>query len=498
MAIYHCSVKTISRGQGRSAVGAAAYRSGEKIENEYDGLVHDYTHKKGIDHTEIIAPDNAPEWAKDRAKLWNEVEKAETRKNSRTAREVEVALPKELTKEQQKSLVEGYARENFVDHGMVADIAIHDKGDGNTHAHILLTTREIDQNGFTAKNRDWDKKESLEQWRENWSKSVNRELERAGHEVRIDHRSHQDRGLEQQPTIHIGVTATAMERKGIETDRGNINRQITANNKAIEEAKQLEQGSDERKPEERQRGDVLEDEINARRSAGRYYDSQRDNDRWQRDESITIKELQQRTEKDLQKQNATVSEHQRQLEALAKAVEKAKEPEVSAYRDLYGDTLKILSQDKKSIEQQEQSIDTAQQNHAAQKPGMFDFSAKRDYEAQRRMLEQRRKEVAAQRAGFDKRHKAFQRHLAEPTEQQRQAKLITQIKGDGETAQKQLPGAQNAYKVARDKRQETLDTHSLACRIKDKSQCVEVNKTTKQQLEKIRKAEQAISRGIER
>lgn len=234
MAIYHCTVKPISRGQGRSAIGSAAYRAGEKLENERDGLTHDYTHKQGIEHTEIITPEHAPDWAKNRQQLWNEVEKAETRINSRTAREIEVAVPKELNREQQIELLREYTKENFVDKGMVADIALHDKKDGNPHAHIMLTTREIDQGGFTNKNRDWDKKEYLEQWREGWEKKANLALERAGHHERIDHRSYIDQGIEKIPTVHLGVDAAAMEKRGIQTEKGNINREIQLQNKELE------------------------------------------------------------------------------------------------------------------------------------------------------------------------------------------------------------------------------------------------------------------------
>ena len=230
MAIYHCSVKTISRGQGRSAVAAAAYRSGEELTNERDGIKHDYTRREGVVHTEILAPEQAPAWAKDRARLWNKVEEAETRKNSRTAREVVVALPKELDKGQQLELVLGYAKENFVEKGMVADIALHSKENDNGHAHILLTTREIDSTGFTDKNRDWDKKENLESWRKSWEQKANLALERAGHEQRIDHRSYKDQGVEKLPTIHLGPVAHAMEKRGERTNLGNINREIKAQN----------------------------------------------------------------------------------------------------------------------------------------------------------------------------------------------------------------------------------------------------------------------------
>ena len=147
MAIYHCSIKIISRGKGKSAVAAAAYRSGENLTNKYDGITHDYTRKGGIVHTEILLPDHAPAAYADRAVLWNAVEKIEKAKNAQLAREIEIALPKELTREQGISLVREYVKEQFVNAGMCADIAIHDKQDGNPHAHVMLTIRPIEQDG---------------------------------------------------------------------------------------------------------------------------------------------------------------------------------------------------------------------------------------------------------------------------------------------------------------------------------------------------------------
>ena len=133
VAIYHCSIKTISRGKSQSAVAAAAYRAGEKIYNEYDGRTSDYTRKKGIAHTEIMLPDNAPAEFADRAVLWNAVERVEKAKNSQLAREIEIALPVELSEMQNLSLVREYVKKNFVEHGMCADITIHDKNDGKTN-----------------------------------------------------------------------------------------------------------------------------------------------------------------------------------------------------------------------------------------------------------------------------------------------------------------------------------------------------------------------------
>ena len=193
MAIYHLRATMISRSQGRSATAAIAYRVAERIEDRRTGLVFDYAARGGVDHTEILAPDHAPDWVRDRSELWNRVEESETRKNSQVAREVRVALPDELTHAQRVALVRDYAQEQFVDRGMVADIALHAPGrvgdERNHHAHILLTTREVDTEGFTTKNRDWNKVEVLEGWREAWARDSNAALERAGIEDRVDHRT---------------------------------------------------------------------------------------------------------------------------------------------------------------------------------------------------------------------------------------------------------------------------------------------------------------------
>ncbi|MEP4530995.1 MAG: MobQ family relaxase [Paracoccaceae bacterium] len=199
MAIYHLRATMISRSQGRSATAASAYRVAERIEDRRTGLTFDYAARSGVDHTEILAPDHAPDWVRDRSELWNRVEESETRKNSQVAREVRVALPDELTHAQRVALVRDYAQAQFVDRGMVADIALHAPGregdERNHHAHILLTTRELDAEGsvpgggFTTKNRDWNKVEVLEGWREAWARDSNAALERAGIEDRVDHRT---------------------------------------------------------------------------------------------------------------------------------------------------------------------------------------------------------------------------------------------------------------------------------------------------------------------
>ena len=193
MAIYHLRASVISRSQGRSATAAIAYRVAERITDRRTGLVFDYAAKAGVEHTEILAPSHAPDWVSDRSELWNRVEEAETRKNSQVAREVRVALPDELSHAERVELVRGFAREQFVDRGMVADVAIHAPGregdERNHHAHILLTTREVGEDGFTTKNRDWNKVEVLAGWREAWARDTNAALERAQVAERVDHRT---------------------------------------------------------------------------------------------------------------------------------------------------------------------------------------------------------------------------------------------------------------------------------------------------------------------
>ncbi|RAC14718.1 molybdopterin-guanine dinucleotide biosynthesis protein MobA, partial [Burkholderia multivorans] len=181
----------------------------------------------------ILAPSHAPSWVQNREFLWNEVERSETRKNSRLAREINIALPRELSNEQQTELIKGYVQEQFVDKGMIADIAIHRDDKENPHAHVMLTTREISEDGFTTKNRDWNNKKLLEQWREQWSEHANKALEKENIQERITHKSHADRGLEILPTVHLGHVASDMEKKGMETDRGNINRKVEQHNAIV-------------------------------------------------------------------------------------------------------------------------------------------------------------------------------------------------------------------------------------------------------------------------
>ena len=310
MAIYHLEGKVVSRGTGRSAVAASAYLSCTNILNDYDGVRHDYTRKKGLVWREVFLPEFAPPEWKDRGILWNTVEEAEKTKDSRLAREFVPALPVELTPAQWQELLTDFIQDSFVAEGMCADVAIHDPHPPghNPHAHILLTVRPLDgqgrwqyktekeylcvrdreEKGFTAAEfkaaqadgwekqypfkvgrkkvymppseaekhgyeraskhpkstkygrqnpiaERWNSEEQLVEWRKAWADVTNRYLERYGHEERIDHRSHADRGLTEQPTIHEGVAARALEKKGIVSDRCEINRQIKADNALLRE-----------------------------------------------------------------------------------------------------------------------------------------------------------------------------------------------------------------------------------------------------------------------
>lgn len=323
MAIYSCECKVFGRAKGQSAVGKAAYRSGEKLTNEYDGMTHDYTKKGGVVYSEIMLCENAPKEYQDRVTLWNAVEKVEKDNGARLAREYRVCLQREFTLEENIEVVRKYIKENFTDKGMIADYSIHDKNDGNPHAHIMLTMRPLDEKGkwqakmekvyicknaageekeFTAKElksqpngewekqlpyykngnvksrpvyltktqaesdlkykdycrvkgkndpkkskedrvnpiiQQWDSTETLNSCRENWAKINNEKFEEKGLNIRISHLSLKEQGIDRIPTIHEGA-ARNMEERGIETERGNINREIKQANGQMQTIEILE------------------------------------------------------------------------------------------------------------------------------------------------------------------------------------------------------------------------------------------------------------------
>lgn len=221
MAIYHLSVKTVSRSAGRSATAAAAYRAGVAITDERTGEHHDYTRKGGVVSADLVLPESAPAWAADRSALWNAAEQSEKRKNSTVAREFEIALPAELDAEQRRALALDFAGELVKRHGCAADVAVHEGGRGgderNHHAHILLTTRRLGPDGFGEKTRELDDQKTgkvlVTEWRERFADLQNDRLRAAGHSVQVDHRTLAAQGIEREPTRHLGPTATAIERR---------------------------------------------------------------------------------------------------------------------------------------------------------------------------------------------------------------------------------------------------------------------------------------------
>lgn len=232
MAIYHLSVKMISRSHGRSATAAAAYRAGVAITDKRTGEVHDYRRRAGVLHSELILPEGV---VLSREELWNEAERAEKRKNSCVAREYEVALPAELTTEQRQDLATRFARVIVRRYGVAADICIHapsTTGDErNHHAHILTTTRTVTPNGFGKKTRELDDKKTneIQYIREEWAYMLNGRLMAHGVDT-VSHLSHKKRGIQRLPTIHLGPRVTAMARRGIETERGQENEDIKEEN----------------------------------------------------------------------------------------------------------------------------------------------------------------------------------------------------------------------------------------------------------------------------
>jgi hypothetical protein len=240
VAIYHLSVKPVSRGGGRSATAASAYRAAELVHDQTTGETFDYTRKRGVEHAEIVLPAEAAKrdinWARDREALWNEAERAENRSNSRVAREYEIALPHELTKAQRLELVRGFAAEIADRHGVAVDFAIHaphrEGDERNHHAHLLATTRVIEPGGLGEKSTiEWSDtnrrkaelepaRKEIEAIRERWAVLANEKLLEHGHEIRIDHRSLEAQGIEREPTTHLGPAVSGMERRGIETEVG--------------------------------------------------------------------------------------------------------------------------------------------------------------------------------------------------------------------------------------------------------------------------------------
>ena len=235
MAIYHLHVKVIGRKSGSSAVASAAYRSGSRLRDERLDRSHDFSSKRGVVHSEVLLPENAPEAWSDRERLWNDVEAFEVRKDAQLAREVEFALPRELTQAQGIELARDFVRSEFVDRGMIADLNVHrdigEDGMPKPHAHVMLTMRAVDENGFGAKVRDWNRTEMVERWRQRWAELANERLAELDIDARIDHRSLEAQGIALEPQSQIGAPAQRIESEGVEAaDRAEMHREIARRN----------------------------------------------------------------------------------------------------------------------------------------------------------------------------------------------------------------------------------------------------------------------------
>jgi Ti-type conjugative transfer relaxase TraA len=241
MAIYHLHVKVIGRKSGSSAVASAAYRSGSRLRDGRLDRSHDFSAKRGVLHSEVMLPEHAPEAWSDRERLWNDVEAFEVRKDAQLAREVEFALPREMTQAQGIELARDFAQAEFVGLGMVADLNVHwdmaEDGMPKPHAHVMLTMRAVDENGFGPKARDWNRTEMVERWRERWAEIANERLAELDIDARIDHRSLEAQGIALEPQSQIGAPAKRIEDRGIEgdgieADRAELHREIARANGA--------------------------------------------------------------------------------------------------------------------------------------------------------------------------------------------------------------------------------------------------------------------------
>ncbi|TPK05690.1 Ti-type conjugative transfer relaxase TraA [Mesorhizobium sp. B2-5-9] len=241
MAIYHLHVKVIGRKAGSSAVASAAYRSASRLRDERVERSHDFSAKRGVVHSEVMLPENAPQVWSDRERLWNDVEAFEVRKDAQLAREVEFALPRELSQAQGIELARDFVQAEFVSKGMVADLNVHwdraEDGSPKPHAHVMLTMRSVDENGFGPKVRDWNQTELVERWRERWAELANERLAELDIDARIDHRSLEEQGIALEPQTQIGAPAQRIEGGGLEdagseADRAELHREIARNNGA--------------------------------------------------------------------------------------------------------------------------------------------------------------------------------------------------------------------------------------------------------------------------
>jgi Ti-type conjugative transfer relaxase TraA len=235
MAIYHLHVKVIGRKAGSSAVASAAYRSGSPLRDERLERSHDFSGKRGVVHSVVMLPDTAPKAWSDGERLWNDVEAFEVRKDAQLAREVEFAIPREMNERQGIELARDFARSEFVGLGMIADLNVHwdigEDGLAKPHAHVMLTMRAVDEDGFGPKVREWNRTEMVERWRKRWAELANERLAELDIDARIDHRSLEAQGIALEAQTQIGASAQRIEGEGIAAaDRAEMHREIARGN----------------------------------------------------------------------------------------------------------------------------------------------------------------------------------------------------------------------------------------------------------------------------
>ena len=361
MADYRLSAKIIGRSSGRSSVAAAAYRAGAELHDDRTGLSHDYTRKGGVLHSEIMAPENAPDWMKDRAKLWNAVEAVERRKDAQLAREIQLSLPHELDESQNRKMLFRFIQSHFVDRGMIADVAIHapDRGGDqrNVHAHVMLTTRVLTADGFGKKNREWNTPEQLTDWRKSWAEHQNSVFQELGMEQRVDHRSYADQGVDREPTQHLGPVANDMEKNGKASRIGEENRARQARNA---ERAALAQESANTARELAAEKTKQAERVNAQKAAMQSH---------MLDEDIALRRRQttqeSRLDADLERRNserrAFLEDQQRALEEQLKA---------SGWRKLMRDLLGKTRRDSEQLEATRKNIHDMQMREAEERAAL--------------------------------------------------------------------------------------------------------------------------------
>lgn len=379
MAIYHLSVKPVQRSKGRTATAAAAYRSGVCLKDERTGEVHDYTRKQGVEHTELIFPSGVN---MNREELWNIAEASEIRKDGTPAREYEIALPSELTSDARRELARDFGKMLVQKYGVAVDIAIHApnrNGDQrNFHAHILATTRSF-ENGALSQKTDFDlsdrdrkkkglgtRRSELESIRAEWAHMVNQALEKAKCHGRVTHKSYAAMGLEVEPTIHMGPTATAMERRGIQTERGDLNRAAAPSMERAElaVAEQVQAGT------EWIRSQAFQWKQAQDQAKQKEIERQRERERIEREEKERQQRLEAEREARREEARATFDQYLRGIPRLSLAQRKERHNEAMSEWEQQPPEIQdaILAETRQRIQQQEQA--RQQERSRSRGPGL--------------------------------------------------------------------------------------------------------------------------------